>query len=431
MFDSIHTARLAGLTLRLAAALLFLALLSPSNAVAAETGGRVALVIGNANYEATRALANPLVDARLIADSLKAVGFTSVTVVRNVRRDQMYKAVKDFSLLADKAEVALIYYAGHGMEVNGTNYLLPVDVRLARDRDAELEAIKLDTLLEMTQGARRLRVIILDACRNNPFDATMTRSAGSRAASRGLAPIEPAGDSLVVYAAKAGKTAADGSSTNSPFARALARRLIEPGNEVNLLFRKVRDDVMTETSGEQEPFTYGSLSSREFYFRAPASRFGAVDLETEAWDLCKSGRSRAPCDGYLASHTNGKFAALARAKLADFSSSSAAAVRAPPQAVPLAPIASETVRQLGLSVRASDDRSGIIVQAISEDGPAFGQLLPGDMIVAINSAQVQRAISPGSQLSGALGTGRIKLLVRRGASTSVVIVRAAQPTNAF
>lgn len=408
--------------------LLVLLLVLPIAAHAAAPADKVALIIANSKYDKAAPLANPLLDARLVADALKTVGFTSVTVVQNVDREKMRRAVSDFGLLADKADVAVIYYAGHGMEVNGTNYLLPVDVQLARDRDVELEAVKLDTLVQMTEGARRLRIVILDACRNNPFDAVMVRQVGSRAVSRGLAPVEPVGESLVVYAAKAGKTAADGSGGNSPFARALARRLVEPGNEVNLLFRKVRDDVLAETAGQQEPFTYGSLSSREFYFRAPVAHAGAVagvvDLEAEAWDLCKNSRSRSPCEGYLASHAKGKFSALARAKLADISS-----VAAPPVAtLAVSPIVSESIRALGLSVRSSDDRSGILVQSISEDGPAFGQLLPGDLIVGINSAQIQRGVSPTSQLGGALATGRVKLLVKRGAATSVVILRAGQGT---
>jgi hypothetical protein len=408
----------------------------PVNAAPENTVSKVALIIANSKYEQTRPLANPAADAALIKTALTALGFDTIKVVENGTRSGMESALRDFSILADKADVALIYYAGHGMEVSNTNYLIPVDARLARDRDAEMEAIKLDTLLQMTEGATRLRIVILDACRNNPFDTTMVRAGGSRAASRGLAPIEPAGESLVVYAAKAGRTAADGAARNSPFARALARRLVEPGNEINLVFRKVRDDVLQETAGEQEPFTYGSLSSREFYFR-PATATAAgqappLDLETEAWSLCRAGASRGPCDAYLTRYSKGRFVDLVRTRLADLSgapagpapSLSASPASTPPPAAPPVKFPIEAVADLGIKVRPSDDGAGIAVDAVDSRGIASGQLFPGDVIVGINTTAPSRSLSPATQLSGALGgQGRVKLLVKRGPSTAIVILR--------
>jgi uncharacterized caspase-like protein len=163
--------------------------------------------------------------------------------------------------------VALFYYAGHGIEAGGQNYLIPTDAKLQRDRDLDIEATRLETVLQVVSSAR-MRLIILDACRNNPFEASMQRSIRTRAVSRGLAEIEPEGETLVVYAAKAGSTAADGDGANSPFATALATRLPQPGLEIGLLFRSVRDDVLAATGRTQEPFTYGSLSGQAFYFRA-------------------------------------------------------------------------------------------------------------------------------------------------------------------
>jgi hypothetical protein len=379
----------------------------------------VALIIANSRYEQATALTNPPADANLIKNALTAVGFSNVAVVQDATRAQMEGALRNFSLLADQADVALIYYAGHGMELNNTNYLIPVDARLARDRDAEMEAVKLDTLMQMVENTRRLRIVILDACRNNPFDAKMVRSlGGTRAVSRGLAAVEPVGESLVVYAAKAGKTAADGTSGNSPFARALARRLIEPGLEISFVFRKVRDDVLQETSGEQEPFQYGSLSGQEFYFvppkpgSAPAAR--VVDMETEAWDLCKTGATRGPCDSYISRYAGGRFEELARARLSDFGA---------PAAAPGLFAQAEAVAALGIHVRGAGG-DGITVDAVDPRGIASGQLFPGDIIMSINSASPDRSVAPASQLSGAMGAqGRIKLLVKRGPSTSIVILR--------
>lgn len=329
----------------LALAVVLAFITAPAFAASTAPESRVALIIANSKYEKARALANPSSDAQLIKATLSALHFTSIRVVENVTRSEMESALRDFSLQADRADVALIYYAGHGMELNNTNYLIPTDAHLARDRDAEIEAIKLDTVLQMTQGARRLRVVILDACRNNPFDAAMIRTGNAtRSVSRGLAPIEPAGESLVVYSAKAGQVAADGNKTNSPFARALARRMVEEGSEISLTFRKVRDDVLQETSGDQEPFTYGSLSSREFYFRPPQSSAPGQmtnDIEAQAWDLCKSAASRRPCDAYLAKYKQqGKYSELASLRLADI---------APAQTVPAPQVAAggpETARMV-------------------------------------------------------------------------------------
>ena len=157
---------------------------------AAAPGDKVALVIANSQYEQAQALPNPVSDARLIKSALTAVGFKTVVSVQNATRAQMEQAIRNFSVLADQADVALIYYAGHGMELNNVNFLIPVDARLARDRDAEIEAVKLETLLQMTEGAKRMRIIILDACRNNPFDAKMVRSIGTRAGVSGERCVE-------------------------------------------------------------------------------------------------------------------------------------------------------------------------------------------------------------------------------------------------
>jgi hypothetical protein len=226
---------------------------------------RVALVVGNSIYAHAPTLKNPAADAKLLAGALRRAGFDSVDLRADLGKAELEAALRDFSRKAQAAEVALIYYAGHGIEAGGENYLIPTDARIERDVDLEVEGTKLETALRMSEGAR-LRIIILDACRNNPFLATMLRSIRTRAISRGLAAIEPEGETLVVYAAKAGATAADGDSTNSPFASALARRLVQPGLEIGLLFRAVRDDVLRETQRAQEPFTYGSLSGTAFYF---------------------------------------------------------------------------------------------------------------------------------------------------------------------
>jgi uncharacterized caspase-like protein len=150
------------------------------------------------------------------------------------------------------------------------NYLVPIDAKLATDRDVTFETIPLDQVLQAVDGARKLPLVILDACRDNPFVHTMTRSlTATRSIGIGLANIEPEGATLVAYAAKHGQTAMDGTDGNSPFVSALIKNLETSSLEINLLFRKVRDDVLAATSKRQEPFTYGSLPSEPFYFRTP------------------------------------------------------------------------------------------------------------------------------------------------------------------
>lgn len=226
---------------------------------------RVALLIGNAQYTNGNRLNNPISDTLLMESALRSAGFSTVVVRPNLGYAAMLTELRAFAAQARAADVALVYFAGHGMEVGGKNYLLPVDAVLAHETDVNFQAVSLDVVLQ-TVKAPRLTLVVLDACRNNPFAARMTRAAGSRSGSVGLAPVEPDGDTLVVYAAKDGSTAADGADGNSPFARALARRLTSPGVEIGLALRQVRDDVLQATARRQQPFTYGSLGSQEFYF---------------------------------------------------------------------------------------------------------------------------------------------------------------------
>ena len=248
---------------------------------AAQSGKRVALVIANAAYSNVPRLTNPPADAALVAGSLRRAGFSSVITVRDADKAALESALQRFGAEAEGADVAMVYYAGHGIEVAGRNFLIPVSARLVRERDADVEAVALDTVLRQAEGAK-LRLVVLDACRENPFAVSMTRAGQGRSIGRGLGRVEPDGDTLVVYAAKAGAIAADGDGANSPFARALSTRIVEPGLEISLLFRRVRDDVLTATRRQQEPFTYGSLSGSEFYF-VPLGSGGAAKPAATAY----------------------------------------------------------------------------------------------------------------------------------------------------
>lgn len=236
-------------------------------AVAEAQARPVALVIGNAAYEAVPALANPLNDARAVADSLIHLGFET-RVKMDLDLAGMRSALKEFAVEAQGAEYAAVYFAGHGIELAGANYLIPVDAELNRDVDIETEALPLSEVLDATKGARQLQLIMLDACRNNPFLLDIERTLGANSVGKGLARIEPVGSTLVSFAATAGRTAYDGAEDHSPYTQALLRHLATPGLEVNYVFRRVNAEVRTMTAGAQEPVYYGTLPDREIFLRA-------------------------------------------------------------------------------------------------------------------------------------------------------------------
>jgi tetratricopeptide (TPR) repeat protein len=243
-----------------------LAALTPP-APAGNTARRVALIIGNGAYKNVHPLDNPPRDARLIAGALHDVGFQTVTLANDLSRDKFFEALHAFASEAEKADWAVVYYAGHGMEIGGVNYLIPIDAKLAADRDAETQAVALEQVIAAVGGARKLRLVLLDACRDNPFAPNMQRTLALKLVDKGFSNIEPGAGFMVVYAAKHGETALDGEGVDSPFAVAVARDIKQPKVEVRKLFDIVRDDVWTATKHEQQPFTYGSPAGRDdFYF---------------------------------------------------------------------------------------------------------------------------------------------------------------------
>jgi uncharacterized caspase-like protein len=213
-------------------------------------------------------LPNPVRDATMIAEQLRSIGFQSVTLAKDLTRDALVDTLRKFAVDSENADWALVYYAGHGIEVAGLNYLIPVDARLASDRAVAFETVPLEQAMLAVEAARKLRLVILDACRDNPFAQQMTRTVASRSIGRGLGSVEPEAGTLVVYSAKHGQIAMDG-EVNSPFVNALAKRMITSNLDIRRMFDYVRDDVMEATQRRQQPFTYGSLPGGEdFYFVA-------------------------------------------------------------------------------------------------------------------------------------------------------------------
>jgi uncharacterized protein len=311
-----HPIRLSGLPgLWIRAIVVIAALLG---AAAAHAEGRVALVIGNGAYRHVDALPNPPNDAADMAAALERLGF-SVTLVANADFESLRKALIEFNGRARTAEMATLFYAGHGIEIGGENWLIPVDAELKSDLDVEQEAISLRAVMQAVASASRLGVIILDACRNNPFAARMGRTQRTRAVERGFARVEPAGNVLVAYAAKDGTTATDGSGRNSPFTAALLRHVETPGLEINFLFRRVRDDVMAATNREQQPFVYGSLSRETVYLKAAASTSAqppsAGGADALIWPAIKDSGDPALFEDFLRKFPGSAFAPAARARL--------------------------------------------------------------------------------------------------------------------
>jgi hypothetical protein len=240
---------------------------------------RVALVIGNGAYQKVPALPNPPRDASDVAGALQQLGF-SVTRLIDGDLAQMNKALADFAAAAAKADTAIVFYAGHGIEADGQNWLIPVDAEIVSDTYASKRAISLHQVQMLVEKTGGLGLVILDACRDNPFamkvaaEAPATAPGGtsqttSRSISHGLAPTNPTGNVLIAFSAKDGTVAEDGTGRNSPFTTALLHHLNQPGLEVTFLFRIVRDEVMKATGGAQQPFVYGSLSKEAIYLKPP------------------------------------------------------------------------------------------------------------------------------------------------------------------
>src|SRR6476619_37286 len=198
---------------------------------------RVALVLGNSAYRNVAPLPNPVNDGATIAATLKDAGFDVGDSRHDLPAAETRRVLRDFADRARDADIAVVYYAGHGIEVDGGNYLIPVDAKLERDTDVYDEALSLDRVLLAVEPAKNLRLVILDACRDNPFAKTMKRTVASRAIGQGLAKIEPTSPNvLIAYSAKAGSTASDGSGKNSPFATALIEHLAKPGLDLQRAF---------------------------------------------------------------------------------------------------------------------------------------------------------------------------------------------------
>jgi len=278
---------------------------------------RVALVIGISNYLRVPPLGNPSHDAAAMGALFRKAGFDVVDDKRDLGIVDLRRAVREFSEKAQDADIAVVYYAGHGIEVDGLNYLVPADARLARDFDVDDEAVSLDRVLRALDPVKRLRLVILDACRDNPLAGTIKKSVATRSIGRGLAKVEPTTpNTLIAFATKAGAVADDGSGENSQYTSALVKYIAEPGVDVRVAFGRVRDEVLKKTGNRQEPFVYGSLGGDNLALVPQPTK--PPDTEADAridYEYAAQIGTREVWDSFIEKHPAGFYANLARAQV--------------------------------------------------------------------------------------------------------------------
>jgi len=313
------------------------------SADAALADKRVAFVVGNSAYKNVAPLPNPAVDAKSMAKLLRNVGF-DVVEGSNLSRDKMTERLLEFGKKAEGADIALFYYAGHGIAVNGTNYLLPVDADLKSEMDVKLgAAINVDVTLEQTMADAKVKLVFLDACRDNPFAARIRSAKATRSVSveSGLAEMKSGEGTLIAFATGPGQTALDGEAgTNSPFTRALMANIAAPGVEIQQAMTKVRAQVNEETNKNQLPWGHTNLIGSVYLNpvatpdapaaapNTPVATTGpASEVELEFWRSIKDSNKPEELNAYLTNYPNGTFKSLALARIASLQDGPSTATR--------------------------------------------------------------------------------------------------------
>jgi uncharacterized caspase-like protein len=302
---------------------------------AAKADRRVAFVVGNGTYKNVAALPNPPIDAKSMASVLRNIGF-EVVEGTNLTRDKMTERLLEFGKKAQGADVALFFYAGHGIAISGTNYLLPIDADIKSEMDVKLgAAINIDLTLDQTMGDAKVKLVFLDACRDNPFAAKIKSNSATRSVSvqSGLAEMKSGEGTLIAFATGPGQTALDGQEgTNSPFTRALLANIAAPGVEIQQAMTKVRAQVNEETNKGQLPWGHTNLIGTVYLNQAPAgtaaapasspapaavaSTSGNSDVEVEFWRSVRESNKPEELNAYLTNYPNGQFKSLALARIA-------------------------------------------------------------------------------------------------------------------
>ncbi len=338
------------------------------------TGGRrVALVVGNSNYRSVATLVNPSNDSRLVARTLRSLGFTLVggREQNDLDKPHFDRAIENFGNQIHGADVALFYYAGHGVQVRGSNYLIPIDANPTRESDVDFQLVDSETVLHQMEDAKtRLNVIVLDACRNNPFGGR-----GLRAVGGGLAQMQAPEGTLISYATQPGNVASDGDKGDSPFTLALAHQIQQPGYDIFRVFNQVGLEVERQTNKEQQPWVSNSPIDGDFYFAGPPGEpsgvvSGVPDADVVFWQSIERSRNAADYRAYLSEFPVGRFAALARLRATKYE-----------------PLPSSTGRTSGPSASSSTASSSVNVHA-SQATPIATPPLPSAVPTQLASAEV-------------------------------------------
>ena len=393
----------------LAAALMF------ASAANATTGAqrRVALVIGNSAYQYAPHLPNPTNDAEAMAAALQKLGF-EVTKGIDLDRTETEMIIREFSKTLPGADVALLFYAGHGIQVGDHNYLVPVDAQLGDETDLHFEATDLDLVLDVMAREPRVNLVFLDACRDNPFAQTLARSMGaSRSTSigRGLAIVDASAGSFIAYATDPHQVALDGNGAHSPFTAALLAHMEQPGLSISDMMIEVRNDVLVATDQKQRPWDTSSLTT-PFYFTpavavataetsSPASSDSAVatpavDKEVVFWQSIQNSNSPAQFQAYLDQYPNGTFAALARTRIEELKAKPAEASRSSDQVAALTspdttvPAAEEVERSIGMT-RQGRSRVQLALTLLGYNTGGTDGVLGAKSRTAISAWQTDRA----------------------------------------
>jgi uncharacterized caspase-like protein len=314
------------------------------SADAARADRRVAFVVGNGAYKNVQPLPNPPIDAKSMASVLRNVGF-DVVEGTNLTRDKMTERLLEFGKKAQGADVALFFYAGHGIAIGGTNYLLPIDADIKSEMDVKLgAAINIDLTLDQTMGDAKVKLVFLDACRDNPFAAKIKSNAATRSVNvqTGLAEMKSGEGTLIAFATGPGQTALDGQEgTNSPFTRALMANIAKPGIEIQQAMTQVRAQVNEETNKGQLPWGHTNLIGSVYLNGAAApaaapsssgpapvaSASGGSDVELEFWRSIKESNKPEELNAYLTNYPNGQFKSLALSRIASLQDSPSTTTR--------------------------------------------------------------------------------------------------------
>lgn len=348
---------------------------------------RVALVIGNSAYLHAPALKNPVNDAKDVADALTRLGF-AVHLGTDLGTDAMRSLLRSFSRDAEGAELALFFYAGHGLQVDGRNFLIPVDAGIERESDLDFAAVELQLVLKQLERSTAHSIILLDACRDNPFETALARSMGTArstgALGRGLAPVDTTGGALIGFATDPGAVAYDGAGDNSPFTAALLQHLETPGLEVNALMTRVRADVVAATDRLQRPWSTSSLLDEVYLMPAAPSAETADPLLTEVamWKAADQAGTPKALQAYLDAYPDGLFADMARDRLEEVTRLAALGAT-------VEPVVPEPV------VRADEgSKSGDPPDTLCRDCPAFVALAGGPFTMGSSGPEATTAEGP-------------------------------------